>query len=708
MSVGVAAEIKQKLDIVEIVGESVQLKKAGTTFKGLCPFHGEKTPSFVVTPTRETWKCFGCGKGGDLFSFVMERDGIDFPEALRRLAARAGVEIDERTSREDARRKRLRELLEAAISFYHQVLTVSKVGGPALDYLHGRGFTDQTIEAFQLGYAPDAWDTLTRVLVNKRGAREEELEAAGLAIRSERRRGVYDRFRGRVIFPIRDASGGAIGLGGRVLGAATEGATPGAGGRTATGGATPGAGGRTATGGRDPGPKYLNTPATPLFDKSRTLYLIDKAKSAMRRTGTAVLVEGNTDALMAHQAGFDNVVGTLGTALTPGQIELVTRYASRIALAYDVDAAGQSAATFGATELSALVGEIERSPHRGRLTDVGVVRLPEGRDPDEVMRDDPETWRRATEEPQPIIEYLIDRYAARHDPRTIPGRERLVNAVLPTIRTVSDPVRRDGYLQLLARRSGVEERVLMESLRRAPATDAPGGGRQRGGGADAHAGARINLDAVLAQPGALDPQAVARTLEPVEATLLRLLLVHPALQAQVAEELGDDGLISTPARELWRAMLRDRAADPAGAFARDRFLEALDPTLAALARTLYARLDPVPEGEALEQAVGQCLLALESRRLAERLDYLRAELVESEASGDRESVGRLRVAIRALEEERHELDQERHGASLLARRRDRRTADSAPSTSRGGAGPTTDPSTEAIPEPEPTAAGGPA
>ena len=187
-----------------------------------------------------------------------------------------------------------------------------------------------------------------------------------------------------------------------------------------------------------------------------------------------MLVEGNTDALMAHQAGFDNVVCSMGTALTAGQVELLTRYAPRIALAYDVDAAGQSAATFGATELTALVGEIERSPYRGRLTDVDVVRLPDDRDPDEVIRDEPETWRAATEHPQPIMEFLIDRAATRHDQRTVPGRERLVAAVLPTLRTIADPVRRDGYVQLLARRSGVEERTLLEALRRPESASGPG------------------------------------------------------------------------------------------------------------------------------------------------------------------------------------------------------------------------------------------
>ncbi len=613
----------------------MQLKKAGTTFKGLCPFHGEKTPSFVVTPTRESWHCFGCGKGGDIFSFVMEREGIGFPEALRRLAPQAGVELSERTTREDAQRKRLRDALEAAIAFYHRVLTAHASGQPALDYLRGRGFKDSTIETFQLGFAPDSWDALTRQLAQKRQIRDEDLEAAGLVTRRPNRRGVYDRFRNRIIFPIRDASGGATGLGGRVVGPATE--------------------------GRDQGPKYLNTPATLLFDKSRTLYLIDRAKGAIRREGRAVLVEGNTDALIAHQEGFENVIGSLGTALTAGQVELVTRYAPRIALAYDVDSAGQDAATFGATELTALVGEIERSPHRGRLTDVDVVRLPDGRDPDEVIRDDPATWRRATEEPQPIMEFLIDRYASRHDPRTIAGREKLVNAVMPTLRTIADPVRRDGYLQMLARRSGVEERVLLETLRR-PAPEPSG--RATRAPADGSAGRRIDLESILSTPGALDPRSVERALEPAESTLLRLLLLRPELVPDADTRLRVDDLVTTPARELWMAL---RRAQP---FDRAAFLSALDPTLEAIARTLHARTDPVPEDPvALSQTLDQSLLTLERNRLDEEVDFKRAELTDAEARGDRETVRRLLGEVRGLEVRRDDLDTRKDRSSLLSRRR---------------------------------------
>ena len=217
MAVGTVAEIKGRLPVADVVGETVQLRKAGTTLKGLCPFHGEKTPSFVVTPGRDTWHCFGCGKHGDIFTFVMERDSVDFPEALKVLAGRAGVEIDERSRREDAHNARLREVMEGAIAFYHAVLMHSKPGEPALAYLRGRGFTDTTIEAQQLGWAPAGWDQLVRQLASKRQVTPGELLEVGLASPRQRGNGVYDRFRERVIFPIRDANGHPVGLGGRVL-----------------------------------------------------------------------------------------------------------------------------------------------------------------------------------------------------------------------------------------------------------------------------------------------------------------------------------------------------------------------------------------------------------------------------------------------------------------------------------------------------------
>ena len=638
MAVGIAAEVKNKLSVVEVIGETVQLKKSGASYKGLCPFHGEKTASFYVTPNRESWKCFGCGLGGDVFSFVMQRDSVTFPEALKTLAAKAGVELDERSSREDARRAGLRDVLESAIAWYHSVLTAHVSGAPALAYLRARGFTDETISTFQLGWAPAGWDAMSRQLIAKRGVDPNALAEVGLTQARSSGRGAYDRFRERIIFPIRDANGHAVGLGGRYL--IAEGDT------------------------RDHGPKYLNSPATPLFDKSRTLYLVDRAKSAIRKSGQAVIVEGYTDALMAHQAGFVNVVASLGTALTPGQVAVLTRYARKVALAYDVDPAGQSAGSFGVTELNNLISEVQQDGGVG-LTDVGVVRLPDGKDPDEVIRESPDLWREAVRTPDPILAYLIDYHAGRIDTRTADGKRRLVDAVMPTLRKVSDPVVRDAYLQLLARRSGVEERILLEALHRRvePRPGALGGG----GATDDHAGARITLDSVRAAAESVSPEEVVKSITPVEVELLRLLLLVPEQQARVIELLKPADLPSTVARELYAAIVADFGT---GQFERGRMLDGLDPETRALAIALYAHRGPDPSRLSqarLTYAVDKCLLTLEADRLEERGTWNQAEQADAERRADADEMRRLLDEEKQINEARRSLDRRIEQTHLLTR-----------------------------------------
>ncbi|MFL5778875.1 MAG: DNA primase [Chloroflexota bacterium] len=631
MAVGVAAEVKNKLSVVEVVGESVALKKAGSTYKGLCPFHGEKTASFVVTPARESWHCFGCGLGGDIFSFVMQRDAVGFPEALRTLASKAGVEIDERSRRDDARRARLRQVMDHAIAFYHAVLVSSKEGTTALDYLRGRGFTDETIEAHQLGWATGGWDVAVRQLGAKRDVTPDELVEVGLASPRQRGPGVYDRFRSRVIFPIRDQNGHAVGLGGRLL--------------------------------EGEGPKYLNSPATPLFDKSRTLYLIDRAKGPIRRSGQAVIVEGYTDALMAHQAGFDNVVASLGTALTPGQVALLSRYAKRINLAYDVDPAGEHAGTLGVTALAGLIGQLQAMPEASgvKLEDVRVVRLPDGKDPDEVVRESPDTWSEGVERAKPIVDYLIGYHADRFDLKTSPGRIGFIESVMPTLRDIPDPLRREEALQEVRRVSGVEERVLHEILARrlaAGGTSSPG---------------RISAETVLASPDALPITDILRAITPVEAELLRLLLLVPDQQLRVVDELGPDQLPSTVARELYRAIVRQRAPSDQGvhpAFDSAALLASLDDETAALAWALYAKAGPDPRELAsglLAYDVTRLLIELEDDTLRAQSDFNEAATAEAERAGDREAIERLVFERRAINEARLSLDRRREQTRLLGR-----------------------------------------
>ncbi len=563
----------------------------------------------------------------------MQRDGVTFPEALRTLAQRAGVEIDERTQREDAHKARLRQVLDSAIAFYHAVLTASNAGRPALEYLHGRGFTDATIETYQLGWAPGGWDQMTRTLATKRDVRPEELVEVGLASpRQSGRGGVYDKFRARVLFPIRDQNGHAVGLGGRLL--------------------------------EGDGPKYLNSPATPLFDKSRTLYPIDKAKGPIRKLGQAVIVEGYTDALMAHQAGFDNVVASLGTALTPGQVALLTRYASRIVLAYDVDAAGEKAGGAGMTALVGLIGELQKDTSGVKLEDVRVARLPDGKDPDEVVRESPPVWEAAVAKAKPLLEYLIDYHTSRFDLKTSSGRIGFVEAVMPAIREVADPLRRDEAIGQVRLASGVEDRVLRQVLERPARNPISQSGPSR-----------ITADSVLASPDALPVHDILRAVTPVEAELLRLLLLVPDQQLRVVDELGPDQLPSTVARELFRAIVLQRAPNDQGVhppFDSAALLLALDDETAALARALYAKNGPDARGldpAHLDYEITRLLLELEDDQLRDRSDYNEAAQGEAERAGDRDAIGRLMLERRQINEMRLSLDRRRDQTRLLASHR---------------------------------------
>jgi DNA primase len=516
-------------------------------------------------------------------------------------------------------------VLDTAIAFYHAVLTSSKTGEPALAYLRGRGFTDDTIERFQLGWAPAGWDVMARQLQAKRAVDPNDLVEVGLASPSQRGRGVIDKFRARVLFPIRDQNGHAVGLGGRLL--------------------------------EGEGPKYLNSPATPLFDKSRTLYLIDKAKGPIRKGGQAVIVEGYTDALMAHQAGFDNVVASLGTALTPNQIGLLTRYANRIALAYDVDPAGERAGTIGVTALAGLITQLQGDDSGVKLEDVRVVRLPDGKDPDEVIREEPGGWVSAVAAAKPLVEYLIDHHASRHDLKTTVGRLAFADAVIPSIRDIADPLRRDEALQQMHRVSGVDERVLRQSLERRIAAVGPGRNGATG---------RITADAVLSSPDALPVGDILRAVTPVEAELLRLLLLVPDQQLKVADELGPDQLPSTLARELFRAIVLQRAPNDQGIhppFDRDALFLGLDEETRSLAHALLALQRPIPEA----REVAGLLLDIEDDRVRERSEYNESALAEAERTGDTAAIERLLLERRQINETRRSIDRRREQTRLLAR-----------------------------------------
>ncbi|HVM25929.1 MAG TPA: DNA primase [Candidatus Limnocylindrales bacterium] len=586
-SSGITAEIKSKLPVIDVVGETVALKRAGTVYKGLCPFHAEKTPSFIATPDRETWHCFGCGEHGDIFTFVMRRDGLEFREALERLAEKAGVELSERTAREDRRRKRLREALEAAIAFYRQVLLQAHQAERARAYLDERGFTEETLERFGIGYALNNWEALSKRLRGK-GYSDQELTDAGLASPSNRG-GVYDRFRGRIMIPIRDASGRPLGFGGRIM---------------------PGA----------EGPKYLNSPATVLFDKSRTLYGIDLAKGAIRREKLAVIVEGYTDVMAAHQAGFTNVVASLGTALTAGQVELANRYADAVALAYDVDLAGEAATQRGLLE--------ELGPV---VSKVRVIRIPSGKDPDEFIRTDPEAWRSAVTDAEELLPYFMQRAANEVDMRQAQGRSAYTRRMLDLLRRIPDRVEQDSYVPQLSRLAGIDERILRDELSRGPA---PASVRPTGEG-------RGDADVVV------EPR-----IGPLEREALSLLLLNPGLAAELPgeEALPLRDAVAQALATAWRDAVRRSGGRPD----LEPFVAGLDAASADLARSLLASArarGTRPDAETDREALRVCLLRLRVEATTHRLADLEALI---RASGDDDSTD-----IRHLERQFQELTRER-------------------------------------------------
>lgn len=416
-------EIKQKTDIVEIIGQQANLTKAGRNFRALCPFHSEKRPSFFVYAEQQSWHCFGaCNTGGDVFSFIMKKQGVEFGEALRFLAEKAGVDIPSRSEPDITKNKKeqLYQANEAAAQYFHNLLLNSPAGEKTRNYLAGRGLSLKTIIDFQLGYSLNSWEDLKQYLQERDYTREKLLEA-GLIIASEDGK-THDRFRNRLIFPIKDGRGSTIGFGARAL--------------------------------DDSDPKYLNSPQTPVFDKSGSLYGINLASSVIRQQNLAVIVEGYMDVITAHQNGFTNVIASMGTSVTEKQINTLKRLTRNIILALDADAAGEEA----------MLRCIDYENTLG--AEVRVVVLPGGKDPDDVIREDVKTWQHLLDKALPVVDYTFDMATANLDLKTARDKSMITDRLLPTIAGIKDIVRQSHYLQKLARLVNVREQNMETALRR--------------------------------------------------------------------------------------------------------------------------------------------------------------------------------------------------------------------------------------------------
>ncbi|MCL2615631.1 MAG: DNA primase [Dehalococcoidia bacterium] len=401
-------EIKQKTDIVEIIGQYTPLSRSGKTFRGLCPFHPEKHGSFFVYPDQQRWHCFGaCAAGGDVFSFIMKKDNISFGEALKTLAEKSGVELPQNTGQEKVREKheRLYQANQMAAEYYHQLLLGSPEAQKVRDYLSKRGLNAASVENFKLGYSPNAWDSLQKHLL-ERGFSIEELLEAGLAIESENKKH-HDRFRNRLMFPITNVRGRFIGFGGRALDDNAQ-------------------------------PKYLNSPQTPLFDKSSNLYGSHLAKDALISQEQAVIVEGYMDVILPHQYGYKNVIASMGTAIGENHVAILKKLTKNLILALDPDSAGE-AATMRSIWLENALG-----------AEMRVALLPKDKDPDEIVIQDPSVWGQLIAAAVPALDFVFEKSLAGMDLKTARGKSEAVAKLMPNISQISDPVRQAFYLNKLA------------------------------------------------------------------------------------------------------------------------------------------------------------------------------------------------------------------------------------------------------------------
>ncbi|MDP2931726.1 MAG: DNA primase [Chloroflexota bacterium] len=567
-------EVKQRIDIVEVVGEYTALTKAGRTFRGLCPFHSEKHGSFFVYPDQQSWHCFGaCSTGGDVFSFIMKKQGLSFGEALRLLADKAGVVLPTKAEPEAGagKKDKLYQINQAAAGYFHDLLN-SAAGQKTREYITGRGLTVKSVTDFQMGFSLPGWEGLKQHL-QERGYTESELLEAGLVVEAGEGGATHDRFRNRLMFPICDDRGHIIGFGARAL---------------------------------DNSPaKYINSPLTPIFDKSNTLYGLNLADSAIRQRDLAVIVEGYLDVIIAHQYGFSNVVASMGTAISDKHINALKRMTKNLVLALDSDTAGEEAMLRCVGYENALDSEIK------------VVILPEGRDPDEVIKDDTKQWEQLLAQALPVIDFTFDMVTAKLDLTRRKDQSLAVEKLLPIVIEVKDPIRRQHYMNELHLRTGIDQRILEETVgkmkarRRAKETrpETTTGG---GGGGD---------------------QVLRHLLtNPVEGYCLSLLLQHPELKDR-CQELKPEYFAGTQNREILIAYLKAKDVKS--------MREELDSSLRDYVDSLLSRQLSAAQ---IEPKFAECVLRLREAFLRS-VESRKAEVLASAAES-----GGATAELAALEE----------------------------------------------------------
>ncbi|HLZ63967.1 MAG TPA: DNA primase [Ktedonosporobacter sp.] len=704
--------IKAKVDVAEEIGLVVSLHKSGKALKGLCPFHNERTASFYVFPETQTWRCFGCNEGGDVFTFVEKQQGLEFHEALLYLAEKAGVPVEEapsgRTLEEEreasAVKERLRKLNEDALLWFHQMLLRSREAAEARAYVQSRGISSDTVISFALGYAPDKWDGLTTYLLNL-GYTERELVIGGLARARESREqegvggGVYDYFRHRIIFPIRDSRGRVIGFGGRALG--------------------------------DGKPKYLNSPQTLLFEKNSVLYAIDMARDAIKQARQVVIVEGYVDAVIAHQYGTRQTVACIGSAITEKHIQQLKKLTKQVTLALDPDAAGSAATEHGieealkgfdrmvvpvplaarGTEKQKQYGQGKSSQPRGMIrleeqvdAEINVLQLPASEDPDEFIRRDFAAWLYAVSHPLPLVDYYFSVKTVDLNLREPVGKTEAARRLLPVIGMISDRIKRDAYVRKLATMISIDERSLHEELQRvlrgqktlsvaaeftspleqrsgkatgtrSPAVSSTGGPQgdgagwiRDGGKAQPHRTSALDLP-----PGARQGESTTTDSSKMvgldrgtgnklqwEDYLIGLLLQNPGLSPHVCGIINDGDFAGTDTRELYRLLNSMYQRDSSPSY--QPFEQFVPSELRATADRAWKRVElgSPKDGIGLIKEAVQCATRLRRARLLQLNIELRYLMSEAAHVGDnimmrqlQQQVQDIRMQLRTINSATH-------------------------------------------------------
>ncbi len=603
-------QIKERLDIVEYIGRSVQLKKAGRNFTGLCPFHGENSPSFNVSADRQIFKCFGCGVSGDLFTFVMQHDGLSFPEAVKLLAAEAGIEIqkvESKESREEGNLKeRLYEMHDAAVAYYHYLLVKHEVGEEARQYLDKRGIAPdgEIVKLFNLGYSAKSWDGLGEFLV-KKGFTAEEIIAGGLAVKSDKGRGFYDMFRGRVMFPLYDKVGHVVGFAGRVLGV-------------------------------DKTAKYINTAETAIFHKREFLFGFYQAKEFIRRKGEAILVEGEMDMLSSFQVGIKNVCAVKGSALTEEQVTMLAKICNRLLLCFDADKAGDMAMR------KAIILAEERG------MEIKVIQVKGGKDPDEAIKKGVQNWIDSVEGAVPYYDFIIQSSMKRNDVKDAVGKRTIIQEVLPQIKRIRDVIIQSHYLQKMSTYLGVTEEELSKlslsvSLGESSAKTSGGGGARSPAPVRTPLPKKISLEELdtRAKRKATDRYAVdyltkkARTEWYFISLLLRLNMPVEGIEKKLRIDDIDDKKV----KGVYTCLVDFFTVQPNG-FVQD-FIKSAGRDIIPIIDEIFL-IDIEPEGdEALRSELFLTIKNLKEMMIREEMRQISVELKQQELAQNTEEISRL-------------------------------------------------------------------